>query len=691
MEADFGDSELFEQFETDAPVAKHIRFTVDDEEAPGLQEKIEEGISVVNSKVDGPLCQILFGNNSISKQCRQDLEDYIVSLIQQHQTHQSKDQQSSALNIQPQNSSFILEENQEINTDASTAKHIRDAFCVVGSVLYFTTFCLDKLGQPLLNENPQLTDGWDVPKYQQVFGQVIALEGQDVQLKEKRPKPCCFNCGADDHQLRDCPKPKDMARINEKRREFAQVNQGNNPGNQRYHEEEVEERFSKYKPGVVSKELLDALGVVANTLPPFVYRMRELGYPPGWLKEAELENSGLMLYDGKTSEEEDSNGPNQNVCYDVSKLVDFPGFNVSAPSNVRDDFRSFGSIPMQSQHWKPTFAAELSNMYPAPGSKCMKRCHEPELTPQQTKKRRSNSDFCGSSDMDTDSDRDTPKRDRHDDFQFQPPLPPGSPLISTPPPLPPGTPPVTPTPPLPKGTPPPTPPTNTGSPVLSGKSGMGCDESEDGLTLEELEEQQRLLWAALESADNGTSDSDTGATGTPGISSPPRSPLVEPNSESENEVEETGLKAEEISEHSSTPASSVGVPISSADEEKGGTGQVNDAFNEDPGTESYDELIVLDEITPSNDSEAEKNRGNEVPEEQNTPLSDAPAADTNEESVLKKVTGVPHRSKFAEGIIPFEDTPEFTEVAEATGVYLRIRDLLKESPRNQAKNKKLTS
>lgn len=49
-----------------------------------------------------------------------------------------------------------------------------------------------------------------------------------------------------------------------------------------------------------SKELSDALGVVANTLPPFIYRMRELGYPPGWLKEAEMENSGLMLYDGKS-------------------------------------------------------------------------------------------------------------------------------------------------------------------------------------------------------------------------------------------------------------------------------------------------------------------------------------------------------------------------------------------------------
>lgn len=50
---------------------------------------------------------------------------------------------------------------------------------------------------------------------------------------------------------------------------------------------------------LISEELQDALGVTDKSLPPFIYRMRQLGYPPGWLKEAELENSGLALYDGK--------------------------------------------------------------------------------------------------------------------------------------------------------------------------------------------------------------------------------------------------------------------------------------------------------------------------------------------------------------------------------------------------------
>lgn len=39
-----------------------------------------------------------------------------------------------------------------------------------------------------------------------------------------------------------------------------------------------------------------------KSLPPFIYRMRQLGYPPGWLKEAEMEHSGLALYDGKGEE-----------------------------------------------------------------------------------------------------------------------------------------------------------------------------------------------------------------------------------------------------------------------------------------------------------------------------------------------------------------------------------------------------
>ena len=49
--------------------------------------------------------------------------------------------------------------------------------------------------------------------------------------------------------LRCCPQPKDQAAINERRKEFSQ-NQSPSLGNQRYHAE-VEERFAKYKAGLM--------------------------------------------------------------------------------------------------------------------------------------------------------------------------------------------------------------------------------------------------------------------------------------------------------------------------------------------------------------------------------------------------------------------------------------------------------
>uniref|UniRef100_A0A8C2AGV8 Zinc finger, CCHC domain containing 8 n=1 Tax=Cyprinus carpio TaxID=7962 RepID=A0A8C2AGV8_CYPCA len=294
----------------------------------------------------------------VFRQCRKEMEDFICCLVQKRLEECRSDPEGSALHVKPQHSGFVMEESYKVKT-SSDSTHVKNAFSVIGSVLYFTSFCVDKLGQPLLNESPQLTDGWEVPKYQQIFDQIVALEGQEVQRKVKRLRPCCFNCCSEDHQLRDCPEPKDMARISEKRKEFSQ---NTSQSSQRYHAEEVEERFAQYKPGVLSQELLGALGITTNTLPPFIYRMRELGYPPGWLKEAETENSGLTLYDG--SNDGDESNHSQKISYDVSKLVDFPGFNCSAAPSVRDDYRSFGSIPMQPQQWKQNFAAFLSSNFP---------------------------------------------------------------------------------------------------------------------------------------------------------------------------------------------------------------------------------------------------------------------------------------------------------------------------------------
>ncbi|XP_029475124.1 zinc finger CCHC domain-containing protein 8 isoform X1 [Rhinatrema bivittatum] len=593
-----------------------------------------------------------------------------------------------------------MEEDKIINT-STTTKKIKDAFSVVGSVLYFTNFCLDKLGQPLLNENPNLTDGWEIPKYQQVFKQIVALEGQDIlQVKAKRPKANCFNCGSEEHQLRDCPQPRDLARISGKRKEFMDLcgEAGNQNYQQRYHAEEVEERFGRFKPGIISEELQDALGLTENNLPPFIYRMRQLGYPPGWLKEAELENSGLSLYDGDgkdTSdgelEDDDSCGKTKCVTYDVSKLVTYPGFNTSAPRGIADDWRMFGSIPMQSCHQKDVYASYLTSHFPSPKMN-NKRNSASQSSPSEIKKQKTtgNNTADSSIDMDIDSDMESSYSSQgYESFHFQPPLPPGSPVIATPPPLPQGTPPSTPPnftpplpptptpPPLPKGTPPLTPSHDSFAVYEKGRlvsQTMAMDtavDNEDTFTLEELEEQQRLIWAALEQAESTNSDSDmpvdTPLTGNSVTSSPGR-------------IELDGIQGGRTCavKHGMIEPAASNICMRTPSNE----------FPKTNPLKSEDTLLCIKEEEALGNNVNLKGKEDlcsaaPLCEETNGQKDDPSEMATVAESSTNN-SDVPDMSKFAVGITPFE----YDNMAESTGVYLRLRSLLKNSPRNLQKGKK---
>ncbi|XP_034646992.1 zinc finger CCHC domain-containing protein 8 isoform X1 [Trachemys scripta elegans] len=713
-EVDFGDRELFEQLDGDeaaAPTTQplHIRFEEDEElEEAGevLRERLRDseemvrqlrsenqelrrklkiltrpsGLSVDSSKLDGPLLQILFMNNVISKQYHQEIEDFISSLVQKYEEQQRAEPERTHFNVKPQPSSILLEEDHKV-TSSNTIKKIKEAFSVVGSVLYFTNFCLDKLGQPILNENPQLTEGWEIPKYQQVFSQILSLDGQEIQVKAKRPKPHCFNCGSEEHQMKDCPKPRNATRISEKRREFMEAcgEASNQNFQQRYHADEVEERFGKFKPGIISEELQDALGVTDKSLPPFIYRMRQLGYPPGWLKEAELEDSGLALYDGKDAtggETEDERPYQQNKCvtYDVSKLINYPGFNMSTPSGISDEWRIFGSIPMQPSQQKDVFASYLSN-FQAPSPKSSNKRSAYPSSSHNSKKVKGDSSAVSVADMDMDSDLEMPHSSlAYDSFQFQPPLPPGSPSIATPPPLPRGTPPRTPpnfTSPLPpaptaslrRNTPASTPSSDAAQPRV-GDSAM----DEDTLTLEELEEQQRLIWAALEQADSTNSDSDipadTPLTGNSVTSSPSRNELdIIPEGRTSEK-----LVAMEIG------ISDTSMQISRTEHSKSDSNSGDRLLDLKEGdTDHVDSEGMLENSTTGSKCEV-NNGGNEG----------ITHVVTSAESSTKNSNPVPDMSKFAAGITPFE----FENMAESTGVYLRIRSVLKNSPRNQQKNKK---
>ncbi|XP_036209479.1 zinc finger CCHC domain-containing protein 8 isoform X1 [Myotis myotis] len=700
-EVDFGDLELFEAFdhpEESLPKPVHTRFKDgdgDEEDENGVgdtgprerlrqsEETIERlraenqelkrklniltrpsGILVNNTKLDGPLLQILFMNNVISKQYHQEIEEFVSNLVKRFEEQQKNDVEKTSFNLLPQPSSVMLEEDHKVE-ESCTIENNKEAFSVVGSVLYFTNFCLDKLGQPLLNENPQLTEGWEIPKYQQVFSHIVSLEGQEIQVKAKRPRPHCFNCGSEEHQMKDCSMPRNNARISEKRKEYLDAcGEANNQNfQQRYHADEVEERFGRFKPGVISEELQDALGVTDKSLPPFIYRMRQLGYPPGWLKEAELENSGLALYDGKDAADgETESGEiqhNQNVTYDLSKLVNYPGFNISTPKGIPDEWRMFGSIPMQAYQQKDVFASYLTSNFQAPSVRSGSKRSSSRSSPCSPKKQKGSSS--GSpADMELDSDAEalhvSPSGNA---TRFQPPLPPDTP------PLPRGTSPTF-IPPLPKGTPPLTP---SDSPQTRTAP---APTEEDTLTLEELEEQQRRIWAALEQAESINSDSDmpvdTPLTGNSVASSPCPNELELPvpegkpsekqvPDEPEPEEQDTCAKKSEV-EHPESPESDATL-LCRQDKEESAEGGSEGAPLDDGSVVSNGDI---------------RNGGSQ----KLLPLDPSPSTAT------KTHSPIPDMSKFATGIMPFE----FENMAESTGMYLRIRNLLKNSPRNQQKNKK---
>ncbi|XP_020386446.1 zinc finger CCHC domain-containing protein 8 isoform X1 [Rhincodon typus] len=719
VDLDFGDRELFEEFDDSKP--SHIRFNdlEDASEAEAMREKLLEfeerigylkaenaelkrklnlltqpsKIVVSDSKTDGPMIQILFMNNNISKQFHQEIEDFIASLVERYEKEMQSDPEKTSFNVKPQPSSVLLEEHLKVKT-SNAVKKIKEAFHVVGSVQYFTNFCLDKLGQPLLNENPQLTNGWEIPKYQQVFAQVVSLEGQEVELKAKRPKPCCFNCGSTEHQLKDCPKPRDLARISEKRKEFMTMasDSPHSGSQQRYHAE----RFEKFKPGVLSVELKEALGMTDETLPPFIYRMRQLGYPPGWLLETQQENSGLALYDGKDSSDSETEHDKQHLkshlpSYDTSKLIDYAGFNAVIPKGIQDEWRQYGSIPMQAHHLKEYFAHQLAADYPMTKHSANKRGSDADSSLRSVKKRKSEEIDINSFDMEIDSGSDTPPRS----FQPLPPLPSDCPLTlsSSPPPLPKGTPPSTPPmfippapptptpPPLPKDTPPSTPSncSPVGYSLEEGSARASAAENADKtldadvLSLEELEEQQRLIWAELEQTESANSETE----------GPCDSPLIKnsTNSSPAMHAPDNHMEVESI-DKMGTVESNMGSPIAEA----------SSVDFRDEQTTSYRE-----ESTPSENSGMEIEGSRTIQDSTSTPATSVEENQVRSEKIEGSITSdavsegreenrissVPDMSKFATGITPFE----YDNLSEATGTYLKLRSLLKNSPRNKMKKK----
>ena len=115
------------------------------------------------------------------------------------------------------------------------------------------------------------------------------------------------------------------------------------------------------EPGKVSDELRGALGLAKNELPIWIYRMRALGYPPGWLNKAIVDTSDIFDTDKSLENKDSGNGDkrksssNDEIQYDHSKLIEYPGFNVPIPPGI-NDYCYYHNMPPVLPHQQLDYA-----------------------------------------------------------------------------------------------------------------------------------------------------------------------------------------------------------------------------------------------------------------------------------------------------------------------------------------------
>nr|CAD7411390.1 unnamed protein product [Timema poppensis] len=337
---------------------------------------------------------------------------------------------------------------------------------------------------------PAVKDTRSVPTYNQndsnfklLVEEVEKAKSAVVSTSSPRALSMCFNCGGS-HSLRDCKEPRNHTAISKNRQQF----------------------MNKQTPyqSRASNSLRHALGLYENELPKHIYRMRQLGYPPGWLGDAKIFHSGITVFNEEGKEvinSDDEEGEiltvESKVKYDPSKIIKYPGFNVPPPHGTTDDFQYYNCPPMLEEQSLEVMLEQLGPTYM--GGK--RRRTKPALQAQSATPP-IDQDLT-SADMEVE---DMPGSGLHmlpqDNCRFVPPLPKDTPPRLPPPPM--ETPPR-----------PPLPSTESDSdtrslgptsPISTSRSSVSSPRPQSP-SLSDLETKKLLLLAELE---DGGSSNDTG-------------------------------------------------------------------------------------------------------------------------------------------------------------------------------------
>ncbi|CAN7128226.1 unnamed protein product [Brassica rapa subsp. narinosa] len=237
------------------------------------------------------------------------------------------------------------------------------------------SFWIDNQTGPKPLEEFVLVESSTTPLYDRKFslgsnsaGGPISLQG-GVEIIDDDP-PRCFNCSGYSHSLRECPKPFDRAAVNSARK-LQKSKRNQNAGSRlpsRYYQKAQSGKYDGLKPGTLDAETRQLLNLGVTVLnlslciilalcwiltvsfplvkeldpPPWLNRMREIGYPPGYLAPEDDHMSGITIFGDEmeeTREEiesedgeilEKTNPPEPQM----KMTVEFPGINAPLPENA---------------------------------------------------------------------------------------------------------------------------------------------------------------------------------------------------------------------------------------------------------------------------------------------------------------------------------------------------------------------
>ncbi|KAF6160861.1 hypothetical protein GIB67_041915 [Kingdonia uniflora] len=232
--------------------------------------------------------------------------------------------------------------------------------------------------QTITEENERFIplDGDSVPLYDRGFA--LGLTSVDGSINtdsglENVEASRCFNCGSYSHALKECPKPRDNVAVNNARKQH-NSKRGLSVGSRnptRYYQSSPGGKYDGIRAGFLGSETRQLLGITELDPPPWLHRMRAIGYPPGYLDpDNEDQPSGITIFTEEEitkeerEEQEDGEILGTNNPEPQKKMsVTFPGINAPIPENADEKRWStslgssgFDSSRNQYQHNRPSEA-----------------------------------------------------------------------------------------------------------------------------------------------------------------------------------------------------------------------------------------------------------------------------------------------------------------------------------------------